>query len=80
MARHPRLVMKPLTDRKAHWPTLRLGAGRALLVLGLAGFVIPLLPGTPFLLLGAWILGPDHPHVRDTVGRVEALWKARRRL
>jgi len=71
--------MEPITDPKRHWPTLRLSAGRALLLLGLAGFVIPLLPGTPFLLLGAWILGPNHPHVRSTVERVEALWKPRRR-
>lgn len=71
--------MNRITEPNHRWPTFRLGAGRALLVLGLAGFVIPLLPGTPFLLLGAWILGPEHPHVRDAVERVEALWKARRR-
>lgn len=71
--------MDPISSTQGRWPAVRLGAGRALLVLGLAGFVIPLLPGTPFLLLGAWILGPNHPHVRDAVDRVATLWKARRR-
>lgn len=71
--------MERIVTFKHRWPGVRLGAGRALLLLGLAGFVIPLLPGTPFLLLGAWILGPNHPQVRSAVERVESLWKPRRR-
>ena len=39
-------------------------AGYGLLILGIAGCVLPLAPGVPFLLGGAAILGWDHWAVR----------------
>jgi len=39
-------------------------AGYALLLVGIAGCLLPLLPGIPFLLAGAAILGWDHWAVR----------------
>jgi uncharacterized membrane protein YbaN (DUF454 family) len=39
-------------------------AGYALLVAGVAGCFLPLLPGIPLLIAGAAVLGWDHPLVR----------------
>lgn len=35
----------------------RLGVGWFLIVLGVLGVILPVLPGIPFLLLGGWLLG-----------------------
>lgn len=42
----------------------RLVGGYVLLVIGVAGCLLPLLPGIPFLVAGAAILGWDHWAVR----------------
>jgi uncharacterized membrane protein YbaN (DUF454 family) len=50
---------------------LRSLAGLALVVLGLIGIVLPLMPGVPFLIAGVALLGADHPLRRV----VERLWR-----
>lgn len=39
---------------------LRVTAGTILLLVGLAGLVLPALPGTPFVLVGLGILGSEN--------------------
>jgi len=43
---------------------LKMAAGIALLIVGVAGLVLPLIPGVPLLIAGAAILGPRHPIIR----------------
>jgi len=40
---------------------LRTSAALVLVVLGLVGLILPLMPGIPFLIAGLAILGSDHP-------------------
>ena len=51
---------------------LRIAAGVALLVLGLAGLVLPVLQGLLFLFLGMVLLAPDVPAFRWLLRRLEA--------
>jgi uncharacterized membrane protein YbaN (DUF454 family) len=44
------------------------------LVLGVVGLFLPLLPGIPLLIIGAALLGPDHP-----VRRMLSRWLPERR-
>ena len=43
---------------------LRTAAGVCLLALGVVGLALPLVPGWPFLLAAAFVLGRNHPYVR----------------
>jgi hypothetical protein len=43
-------------------------AGYVLLAIGAVGLALPVLPGTPFLLAGAALLGPNDPQVRRALG------------
>jgi uncharacterized protein len=43
---------------------LRAGAGLVLVVSGLVGVILPIIPGLPLLLAGLAILGVDHPVLR----------------
>ncbi len=43
--------VRPLTSRSARW--LLVAAGTVLVGIGILGVILPLLPGTPFLLLAA---------------------------
>ena len=43
---------------------LRNVSGMILIVIGLAGVLLPIVPGVPLLLAGAAILGPKHAVVR----------------
>jgi uncharacterized protein YqgC (DUF456 family) len=43
---------------------LKIAAGLALLIVGVAGLVLPIIPGVPLLVAGAAILGPRHPIIR----------------
>jgi len=53
--------MKLLTDnqRAKFYSILRIIAAVALLIVGLAGIVLPILPGWPFVILAIFILGLD---------------------
>lgn len=37
---------------------------------GIAGCLLPILPGIPFLLVGLKLLGPDHPIIRPFLSRL----------
>ncbi len=49
------------------------------IAVGVAGIVIPILPGTPLLLLGVWMLGPDHPATRTARRWLASFETGRRR-
>jgi len=51
---------------------LRIAVGVALLVLGLAGLVLPVLQGLLFLFLGVVLLAPDVAAFRYLLRRLEA--------
>jgi uncharacterized membrane protein YbaN (DUF454 family) len=48
-----------------------------LIVLGLLGMLMPVLPGIPFLLAGVALLGSSHPWVRPFIARLR-LWRRKR--
>lgn len=50
---------------------LREISGLALVAVGIAGCLLPLLPGIPLILAGAALLGTDHVLVRRTRGWLE---------
>ena len=41
--------------------SIRVVAGMVLLVVGVAGLVLPILPGIPLMIAGLALLGSDHP-------------------
>jgi hypothetical protein len=49
---------------------LREVSGFALLVAGLIGVVVPVIPGIPLILAGGLILAPKYPAIRRIVRRV----------
>ena len=57
---------------------LKIVAGLALLAIGVAGLVLPIIPGIPLLVAGAAVLGPRHPIVRPFSVRWR-LWRKRRK-
>ncbi len=59
------------------WGTIRTVAGVVLCGLGLAGMVLPVLPGIPLLLAGVALLGTNHPWVRPFMARLR-LWRRKR--
>jgi uncharacterized membrane protein YbaN (DUF454 family) len=46
----------------------RLAGGVLLVLLGVAGLALPVLPGVPFLLAGGWLLGVRVPPLRAWAG------------
>lgn len=55
--------------------------GVLLLVVGLVGLALPIIPGVPLLLAGVALTGKDHPFVRpvlDRLRRLRARWQGRR--
>jgi len=56
---------------------LKIAAGLALVIVGVAGLVLPLIPGVPLLIAGAAILGPRHPIIRPFSVRWR-WWRKRR--
>ncbi len=50
---------------------LREISGLTLVAVGIAGCLLPLLPGIPLILAGAALLGTDHALVRRTRGWLE---------
>lgn len=51
----------------------RNAGGWAFVILGVAGIVLPILPGAPLLLAGLVLLSADHRWARDCLHRVK-LW------
>ncbi|HEX8183957.1 MAG TPA: hypothetical protein VF747_04380 [Blastocatellia bacterium] len=58
---------------------LKIAAGLALLIAGVAGLVLPIIPGLPLLVAGAAILGPRHPVIRP-FSRRWRWWRKRRKI
>lgn len=56
--------------------TIRHVAGYSCLTIGLAGLVLPVLPGIPFLIAAVGLFGPDHVFSRQ-ITRLTTWWKAR---
>ena len=52
------------------WNRTRTALGYALLVVGVAGVLLPIIPGTPFLIAAVAVLGSDHPVIRPWKERV----------
>jgi uncharacterized membrane protein YbaN (DUF454 family) len=50
---------------------LREAAGFALLIAGVLGMVLPIIPGAPLLAAGVATLGTHHPAIRPWVARVD---------
>ena len=46
------------------WNGTRTAFGYTLLVAGVAGVLLPIIPGTPFLIAAVAVLGSDHPVIR----------------
>jgi uncharacterized membrane protein YbaN (DUF454 family) len=55
---------------------LQLVAGFALIIAGLIGIVLPIIPGIPMLIAGVALLGSEHPLVRPFARRFER-WRKR---
>ena len=49
---------------------LREAIGVALLIAGLIGFFLPVVPGAPFLLEAIALLGPSHPRIEPWMNRI----------
>jgi uncharacterized protein len=64
--------MKPIW-RTLLW-ILRQTIGWAFIVLGLAGLVLPILPGWIFIALGILLLADDIPLFRRLIDKVERRW------
>jgi uncharacterized protein len=53
----------------------RLAGGWLLLIAGLAGFVLPVIPGIPLLLAGLALLAYEYVWARRLLERVKAWWE-----
>jgi hypothetical protein len=51
---------------KVIWKMLRVPVGILMLTIGVAGFILPVIPGIPFLVVGALMLGPRTYIIRWT--------------
>ncbi len=58
------------------WRTVRAVAGLTLIVAGIVGMLLPIVPGIPLLLAGVALLGSSHPWVRPLMARLR-LWRRR---
>jgi uncharacterized protein YqgC (DUF456 family) len=57
---------------------LKVILGVALCVVGLAGTLVPIIPGVPILLAGLALMGADHPLVRGLKARFTGRRKSMR--
>ena len=57
---------------------LREATGFALLIAGLLGVLLPIIPGVPLLLAGVAILGSNHPRVQPWIKRIKQ-WRSQLR-
>jgi uncharacterized membrane protein YbaN (DUF454 family) len=46
------------------WHVFRTGAGIGLLIVGVIGLILPIIPGIPILIAGVAVLGTDHAIVQ----------------
>jgi uncharacterized protein YqgC (DUF456 family) len=53
--------------------SIRTGAGLVLVVVGIAGLVLPVVPGIPIMIAGLALLGTEHP-VRVAITRRLQRW------
>jgi uncharacterized protein len=70
--------LKPLTPKSPLW---RKVCGWVLIVLGLAGCLLPIAPGIPFLIAGLALLAEDYAWARTLQAKAKKKWdefKARR--
>lgn len=56
------------------WRTIRTVIGLILIVLGLIGLLVPVMPGIPLLIAGVALVGTNHPWVRPVIARLRA-WR-----
>jgi uncharacterized membrane protein YbaN (DUF454 family) len=56
------------------WRTIRTAIGLILIVLGLLGLLVPVMPGIPLLIAGVALVGTNHPWVRPVIARLRA-WR-----
>lgn len=56
---HDRKHKRPLVDEIRRFRKGKIKTAVILLVLGLAGLVLPILPGALFILLALWLVFPD---------------------
>jgi uncharacterized membrane protein YbaN (DUF454 family) len=50
---------------------LREATGFALVIAGLLGMLLPLIPGAPLLVAGVAVLGTNHPLIQPWMERIE---------
>jgi hypothetical protein len=55
---------------------LQIVAGIGLIVVGLLGTLLPIIPGIPIMLVGAALLGAEHPLIRPFARRINR-WRNR---
>ena len=67
-------VILAVSEAETVWRTFRILAGMVLIVLGLLGMVLPVVPGIPLLLAWVALLGSNHPWVRPFMARFR-LWR-----
>jgi len=61
--------MEPVSSRRSGW--VRKASGWALLVAGIAGCVLPVIPGIPLLLAGLLILAQDYLWAKSALGKTK---------
>jgi len=67
---------QPRAPHKTGWRRWgSLAAGWLLLIAGLAGFVLPVIPGIPLLLAGLGLLAYEYVWARRLLERVKAWWE-----
>jgi len=55
------------------WVRTRTAIGYALLLAGVAGVLLPIVPGAPFLIAAVAVLGSEHPVIRPWKERIDRL-------
>lgn len=59
------------------WKAARVVMGVLLIVVGILGTLLPVIPGVPLLIAGVALIGPKHPLIRPYVERFERWREAR---
>jgi hypothetical protein len=59
------------------WGAARVVFGVLLIVVGILGTLLPVIPGVPLLIAGVALIGPKHPLIRPFVERFER-WREQR--